>query len=70
MVTRLVVGRDKEIKMADRSNYSLNEEIEKHIDIWNGTIHGQAIKNMYDNGCDYESICEAAHIDYEDYEEV
>ena len=34
-----------------------------------GTVHGQVIKNMYENGSDYESICEAASIDYEDYEE-
>lgn len=55
--------------MADRSNHSLNVEIERQIDMWDGTIHGQTIKNMYENGSDYESICEVMQIDYEDYEE-
>lgn len=51
----------------DRSNHRLNVEIERHIDAWEGTIHGQSIKNMYENGSDYESICEMAGIDYEEY---
>ena len=55
--------------MSDMSNHRLNAEIERHIDMWDGTIHGQTIKNMYGNGSDYESICEAADIDYEDYRE-
>lgn len=55
--------------MADRSNESLNEEIEYQIFMWDGTIHGQTIKNMYENGSDYESICEVMQIDYADYEE-
>jgi hypothetical protein len=55
--------------MADRSNHRLNVEIESHIYQWDGTIHGQTVKNMYENGSDYESICEVAGIDYEDYEE-
>lgn len=55
--------------MADRSNESLNEEIEYQIYMWAGTIHGQTIKNMYENGSDYESICEVMQIDYADYEE-
>ncbi len=55
--------------MADRSNHRLNEEIERQINMWDGTIFGLAIKNMYENGSDYESICEAAGIDYEDCEE-
>ena len=53
--------------MADRGNHRLNAEIERHIQQWGGTV--QVIKNMYENGSDYESICEAASIDYEDYEE-
>ena len=52
--------------MADRSNQRLNEAIENMIRMWDGTIHGQTIRNMYENGSDYESICE---IEYEDYEE-
>lgn len=55
--------------MADRSNTQLNGEIEKQIEMWDGTIHGQTIKNMYENGSSYESICEVAHIDYEDFKE-
>lgn len=55
--------------MADRSNKTLNEAIDQMIRIWNGTIHGQTIKNMYENGTDYESICDVAGIDYEDYRE-
>lgn len=56
--------------MADRSNHRLNEEIESHIRQWDGTIHGQMVKNMYENGTSYEGICEVMQIDYEDYEEV
>lgn len=55
--------------MGDRSNHRLNVEIERQIDMWDGTIHGQTIKNMYENGSDYESICEVMQIDYEYYEE-
>lgn len=55
--------------MADRSNKALNEAIGQMIRIWDGTIHGQTIKNMYENGTDYESICDVAGIDYKDYEE-
>lgn len=55
--------------MADRSNYRLNEEIERQIRAWDGTIHGVTIKNMYENGSSYEGICEATDIDYADYEE-
>lgn len=55
--------------MAYRGNTRLNEEIERQISMWDGTIHGQSIKNMYENGSDYESICEVAGLDYEEYEE-
>lgn len=51
--------------MADRSNARLNEAIEQHIAQWDGTVHGFCIKNMWENGADYESICEAANIDIE-----
>lgn len=54
--------------MVDRSNHRLNEEIEDYIRQWDGTIHGQCIKNMYENDTSYEGICEAMNIDYEDYE--
>ncbi len=55
--------------MVDRSNHRLNEAIENMIRMWDGTIHGQTIRNMYENGSGYESICEMAHIDYGEYEE-
>ena len=55
--------------MVDRSNQRLNEKIENLIYMWGGTIYGLMIQNMYDNGSDYESICEVAGINYEDYEE-
>lgn len=55
--------------MADRSNARLNEAIEQHIAQWDGTIHGQCIKNMYENGDSYDHICEAANIDIKDYED-
>lgn len=55
--------------MVDRSNLRLNEEIENHIQQWYGTLHGAAVKNMYDNGCSYESICEYMGLDYEDWKE-
>ena len=53
--------------MADRSNKALNEAIERMICIWDGKVHGQTIKNMYENDTDYESVCDVAGIDYEDY---
>lgn len=55
--------------MADRSNHRLNEEIESHIRQWDGTIHGESVKNMYENGCSYYSICEYMGLDYEDWKE-
>lgn len=55
--------------MMDRSNHRLNEEIESKIRQWDGTIFGLEVKNIYENGADYESICERLGIDYEDYEE-
>lgn len=54
-------------RMTDRSNERLNDAIQEHISRWNGTVHGYCIKNMWENGADYESICEAANIDIEDY---
>ena len=55
--------------MTDRSNQRLNKEIERQIDMWDGTIHGRTIKNMYENGTNYESIWEVMQVSYEDYEE-
>lgn len=33
------------------------------------SLDGFCIKNTWENGADYESICEAANIDIEDYED-
>ncbi len=55
--------------MPEERNARLDYEIERMIRIWDGTIHGETIKRMYENGTDYESICEVAGIDYEDYME-
>ena len=55
--------------MADRSNMELNEAIEKMISMWSGTIYGFQIKNAWENGTDYESMCEICNIDYGDYED-
>ena len=53
----------------DRSNHSLNTKIENLIDTWDGTALGQEIKNMYENGSSYESICDRIRIDYKDFKE-
>ena len=53
----------------DRSNHSLNNKSEEVIDTWDGTILGQEIKNMYENGSSYESICDRIGIDYNDFKE-
>lgn len=55
--------------MLERNNLRLNEEIEDAIRQWDGTIFGYSLKNMYENGTDYETICEQIGIDYEDYKE-
>jgi len=55
------------IYAGNRENLMLNREIESHIRQWDGTIHGYCVKNMYENGADYESICEFTGIDYDDY---
>jgi hypothetical protein len=52
----------------NRDNYKLNYEIEKFIDQWDGTITGQEVKNMYENGTSYEAICDKIGLVYEDFE--
>lgn len=49
-----------------RNNKELNSAIEKFIDTWDGTIIGYEVKNMYENGTSYESICERMGIEYEE----
>lgn len=48
-------------------NHRLDYEIERLIDVWDGTSYGLQIKNMYENGSSYESICAFLNIDYSDY---
>lgn len=55
--------------MVDRSNHRLNCLIEKEIRMWDGTVHGATVRSMYENGSDYESICDVMNVDYEDYED-
>ena len=55
--------------MAYRGNQRLNAEIKRQIAAWDGTVHGFQIKSAYENGSEYESICELMGLDYEDYEE-
>ena len=52
-----------------RNNRTLNNVIEKFIDAYDGTIIGWEVKNMYEGGQSYESICEKMNIDYDEYEE-
>ncbi len=53
----------------ERSNHNLNYEIERFINQYDGTAIGQSVKNMYENGTSYESICEVIDIDYDEYAE-
>lgn len=50
-----------------RNNSYLNYVIEKFIDQYDGTSIGQAIRNMYENGSSYESICDRLDLEYEDF---
>lgn len=45
----------------------LNCDIERFIDQWEGTYRGMEIKNMYENGSSYESICDRLDWDINDY---
>lgn len=48
-------------------NARLDSEIERLIDILEGTIKGWEIKNMYENGTSYEVICDVLDLNYNDY---
>ena len=48
---------------------STMENIESFISQYDGTAIGQSVKNMYDNGTDFEMICDYADIEYEEEEE-
>lgn len=51
----------------DRNNSRLNNVIEIFIEQYDGTSIGEAIRNMYENGSSYESICDRLDLDYEDF---
>ena len=51
----------------EETNHRLDCEIERLIDIWEGTYYGLQLKNMYENGTSYESICDFLDIDYSEY---
>lgn len=53
--------------MENRDNHRLNVAIEQFVDAYDGTAIGQAIKNMYENGTSYESICDYLGWDISDY---
>ena len=55
--------------MAYRGNKRLNAEIEKAIGLWRGTIHGVQIEKAYNGDADYETVCEIAGIEYEEFAE-
>lgn len=50
-----------------RNNSYLNYVIEKFIDQYDGTSIGESIRNMYENGSSYESICDCLDLEYEDF---
>ena len=53
----------------NRNNHALNAYIESFINQYDGTAIGADVKNMYENGTDYEHICDYLGIDIADYEE-
>ena len=55
--------------MPNRGNHRLNIAIEDFIRMYDGTAIGQEVRNMYENGTDYQHICDYIGIDYAEYEE-
>lgn len=51
-----------------RSNHKLNLIIERFITAYDGTAIGRDISNMYENGSNYESICDRIGVDYDNYQ--
>ena len=58
---------DNDIDLEIRDNHRLNDQIERFIEAYDGTIVGQEVRNMYENGTSYESICDRMGIDVEDF---
>lgn len=55
--------------MNNRGNHRLNVVIERFIEAYDGTAIGRDVRNMYENGTSYETICDRIDVDYADYEE-
>lgn len=55
--------------MEGRENQRLNVMIERYIEAYDGTSIGQSVRNMYENGTSYETICDWIGLTYADYEE-
>lgn len=47
--------------------YKLNDDIESFIEAYDGTYVGMEIKNMFENGSSYESICDRLGWDIKEY---
>ena len=58
---------DYDIDLEIRENHRLNDQIERFIEAYDGTIIGQEVRNMYENGTSYESICDRMGMDVEDF---
>ena len=54
--------------MAGRENHRLNVEIELFIEAYDGTTIGQEVRNMYENGTGYETICDRIGMNLSDWE--
>ena len=52
-----------------RTNYRLNDTIERFIAAYDGTAIGHDVRNMWENGISYEAICDRMGIGYDDYAE-
>lgn len=53
----------------DRTNHRLNVIIERFIEAYDGTAVGQDVRNMFENGTDYDHICDRIDVDYDEYRE-
>lgn len=47
--------------------YKLNDDIASFIEAYDGTYVGMEIKNMFENGSSYESICDRLGWDIKEY---
>lgn len=54
--------------MSKSDCWEVEEKINEMIRTWEGTVFGESLKNMYENGTSYECICEYAGIDYDEFD--